>query len=73
MQEVVNSMVNNHSGDIKYVGINMRSNLTYRDVVNNKYGKDATAQLLEMVLHPPELALDANIYGLEGSSIRNIE
>ena len=73
MQEVVNSMVNNHSGDIKYVGINMRSNLTYRDVFNSKYGKDATAQLLEMVLHPPELALDANIYGLEGSSIRNME
>jgi len=51
----------------------MRSNLTYRDIFTSKYGKSAVMELLDMVIHPPELALDAKIYGPKGSSARDME
>lgn len=73
MEEVVRSMINKRNGDIKYVGINMRSNLTYRDIFNSKYGREAVAELCELVIYPPELTLDANVYGPGGSSIKDIK
>ncbi len=72
MDEVVRSMMNKRNGDIKYVGINMRSNLTYRDIFNSKYGKEATAELIDMVIYPPELNLDSKVYGPHGSSAAGI-
>mmetsp|Transcript_5569 Transcript_5569/g.10582 ORF Transcript_5569/g.10582 Transcript_5569/m.10582 type:complete len:682 (-) Transcript_5569:443-2488(-) len=72
MEEVVRSMIH-RSNDIKYVGLNMRSNLTYRDIIVSKYGRGAGSEILDMVLYPPELALDANVYGPNGSSARNLE
>jgi len=51
----------------------MRSNLNYRDIFISKYGKAAGSELIDLVIHPPELALDAGVYGPEGSSALNIE
>lgn len=72
MEEVVRSMIQ-RSNDVKYVGLNMRSNLTYRDIIVSKYGRVAGSEIIDMVLYPPELALDAKVYGPDGSSVRNIE
>jgi len=51
----------------------MKSNLQYRDIFISKYSKAAGAELMDMVIQPPELALDASVYGPEGSSVRGIE
>ena len=43
---------------IKYVGMNMRSNLLYRDGFLSKYGKVAFQQLVPMILTPPSLCVE---------------
>eukprot|EP00978_Attheya_sp_CCMP212_P014331 scaffold36408_cov53-Attheya_sp.AAC.4 len=63
IREVVQTMRNDQR--IKYVGINMRSNLVYRDIFTGKYGKTANTELGELVLRPPELLLDSKEYGPE--------
>ena len=66
MTEVLDAMWNHPN--IKYVGINMRSNLTYRDTVCSKYGGAYVEEYLDMVLRPPELLVSAEDYGPHGSS-----
>ena len=69
MEEVVRCMMNKQNGNIKYVGISMRSNLTYRDIFLSKFGKSALKEMLDhMVILPPELNLDANVYGPDSIS-----
>lgn len=70
IQEVVESM-RNSNGSIKYVGMNMRSNLLYRDIFLSKYGSGALNELLEMVKKPPELSLDSTKYG-KGVSLESM-
>jgi len=69
IQSVVQSMTNSN-GCIKYVGMNMRSNLTYRDTFTTKYGSSSLNELLGMVLKPPELALDSSVFGPNGTSVK---
>jgi len=53
--------------------MSMRSNLFYRDIFNSKYGSGALKELLDMVITPPELALDAGNYGLDGGlNVKNM-
>eukprot|EP00543_Licmophora_paradoxa_P012351 CAMPEP_0202471868 /NCGR_PEP_ID=MMETSP1360-20130828/85929_1 /ASSEMBLY_ACC=CAM_ASM_000848 /TAXON_ID=515479 /ORGANISM="Licmophora paradoxa, Strain CCMP2313" /LENGTH=206 /DNA_ID=CAMNT_0049098115 /DNA_START=33 /DNA_END=653 /DNA_ORIENTATION=+ len=59
----------NNSKFIKYIGMSMRSNLAYRDIFASKYGKSASEDLGELVLRPPELILDAKVYGPDGATI----
>lgn len=68
MEEVVKCIISQRD-KVKYVGISMRSNLLYRDLFLNKYGKSSFDELEKMVIRPPELNLDADIYGKNGSSI----
>lgn len=70
LRETVHAMWNN-SG-VKYVGMSMRSNLTYRDIFLSKYGKESYDDMSRLVLRPPELELNASIYGPEGSSCRQL-
>ena len=70
IKETVEAMWNNSK--VKYVGMSMRSNLTYGDIFQSKYGKAAYEELSELILRPPELALDAYDYGPEGSSCQEI-
>jgi hypothetical protein len=67
VQEVVHTMW--RRPQIKYVGFSMRSNLMYRDIFNGKYGKTYGDQLNEMILRPPELLLDATVYGPDSGPI----
>jgi len=56
---------------IKYIGINMRSNLIYRDIFRTKFGKRFSEEMTEMILRPPELLVDDNIgYGPNAKSIK---
>ena len=57
---------------IKYVGMSMRSNLLYCDIFRSKYGKAASEDLQNLILRPPELALDSSVYGPDGSSCTEI-
>jgi hypothetical protein len=72
VEEVIEAMWNNPY-TIKYVGMSMRSNLQYLDIFMNKYGKKARDELLTMILRPPELELDAGIYGPGGSSATSMD
>jgi hypothetical protein len=69
--KVVESMTKS-KGSIKYVGMNMRSNLIYRDIFTSKYGSGALNELLDMVITPPELVLDSTIYGPKGVSVNDM-
>ena len=72
MEDVVRCMSNKRNGNIKYVGISMRSNLTYRDIFLSKFGKTALKEMLNnMVILPPELNLDASLYGPNSISTNN--
>lgn len=71
IQEVVQSM-RVSEGNVKYVGMNMRSNLCYRDIFTSKYGGSALNELLEMVITPPELVLDAKNYGPLGVTVKDM-
>ena len=67
LQETLHAMVMSE-GHIKYVGMSMRSNLTYRDIFLSKYGKPALDQMTPLILRPPELCLDASQYGPDSLS-----
>lgn len=71
LREALHAMWN-HS-IVKYIGMSMRSNLMYHDIFRSKYGKTASDDLKGLVLHPPELALDADVYGPEGSSCKELQ
>jgi hypothetical protein len=60
-------------GHIKYVGMSMRSNVTYRDIFLSKYGKLAMDQMIPSILRPPELCLDACLYGPESASTKSMK
>lgn len=62
-----------HHRSIKYVGMNMRSNLVYRDIFLAKYGKAFADEMAACTLRPPELALDASQYGPESASTQSME
>ena len=49
--------------NIKYIGMNMRSNLRYRDTFLSKYGKSYRDDFVNMILRVPELLVDATEYG----------
>jgi hypothetical protein len=63
IEAVVKTMAADSSRSIKYVGMSMRSNLTYRDIFLTKYGRSLYNDLCDMVLLQPTLALDASMYG----------
>lgn len=58
--------------NVKYIGMSMRSNLLYRDIFQGKYGPDAAAELGKLVLRPPELLVDGNLYGPDSQSFRHL-
>ena len=58
IRQIIETMVNDVQQKVKYVGLSMRSNLMYRDIVLSKYGKIATKGLCDLVLLPQELVLD---------------
>jgi len=72
LRDTVHAMWNHTN--VKYVGMSMRSNLMYSDIFQSKYGKAACDELKEsnLILRPPELALNASVYGPEGSSRREL-
>lgn len=51
----------------------MRSNLSYRDIFNSKYGRSLGQELIDMAIYPEELKLDSSLYGPNGSSLDDIE
>ena len=73
IKDAIQAMINDKSGDIKYIGMNMRSNLNYRDIFLSKYRRTAFNELLTMVKTPTDLALDSATYGPDGSSVANFD
>jgi hypothetical protein len=61
-----------HPKKIKYIGMNMRSNLTYRDIFLSKYGKEASLELEQLILRPAELLVDAQDFGPDSDSIKKM-
>jgi hypothetical protein len=61
IREIVETMWNHPR--VKYVGISMRSNLTYKDLFLSKYGRLYFDQLGDMVFRPPELLLESSRFG----------
>jgi hypothetical protein len=59
-----------HNSRIKYVGMSMRSNLLYRDIFIGQYGRSYSEEMLDCVIRPPELTLDAGKYGTEEIKLR---
>lgn len=57
---------------IKYVGMNMKSNLMYRDIFLTKYGRTCTEELRDGILRVPELLTDATRYGPNSLSTEGI-
>ena len=72
LQEALHAMVMSQ-GHIKYVGMSMRSNLTYRDIFLSKYGKPALDQMTPLILRPPELCLDVTQYGPDSISTKSMK
>jgi hypothetical protein len=58
--------------NIKYIGMSMRSNLLYRDLFRSKYGPDAATELGKLILRPPELVVDAKLYGPDSQSFQHM-
>jgi hypothetical protein len=60
---------------IKYVGFNMKSNLTYRDTFQSKYGngKHHQNEFDNMILRVPELCLSSADYGPGSRSIDSMK
>lgn len=52
-----------HHRNVKYVTISMRSNLMYKDLFMGKYGKTYYQEYDNMIVRPPELNLDKNLFG----------
>ena len=70
IKEVVSAMQN--SEEIKYVTMNMKSNLNYFDIFSSKFSRRACAELKTMIVRPQELNIKDNVYGPNGSSIANM-
>lgn len=66
LKETMHAMWNHPK--IKYVGMSQRSNLMYKDIVLQKYGRAAGNELGEMTLRVPELCVDASKYGPDSES-----
>jgi hypothetical protein len=66
MKEAMEAMWQHRN--VKFIGMNMRSNLTYRDIFLGKYGRKYLEELKEMILRVPELLVDATEYGPESRS-----
>lgn len=62
-----------HHRNIKYVGMSMRSNLMYRDHFLGKYGRSYSDDMSACIIRPPELALDADMYGPNSQSTKNMD
>lgn len=62
-----------HHRNIKYVGMSMRSNLLYRDMFLGKYGRSYVEAMTNCTLRPPELALDASLYGPDSASTQSMD
>jgi hypothetical protein len=62
-----------HHRNIKYVGMSMRSNLMYRDIFIGKYAKVFKEEMGKCILRPPELALDADLYGPNSQSTQSMD
>lgn len=71
--ETVKTMWNH--AHIKYVGFNMKSNLTYRDIFQTKYGNNKRDQQTfdDMILRVSELLLPGDIYGPGGIKIESLK
>mmetsp|Transcript_22799 Transcript_22799/g.54952 ORF Transcript_22799/g.54952 Transcript_22799/m.54952 type:complete len:708 (+) Transcript_22799:94-2217(+) len=72
IKEVVSAMDNDPEKRVKYVGMNMRSNLMYHDIFSGKYGRRAVDEFKTMIVRPDELCIDGNIYGANGKSVKNM-
>ena len=66
IKEVVNAIICDPMQQIKYVGMNMRSNIMYFDIFSGKYGKRAIDEFKTLILRPKELCLGDNMYGPNG-------
>ena len=62
-----------HHRNIKYVGMSMRSNLLYRDHFLGKYGRAYMDDMGACIQRPPELSLDAGLYGPDSRSTQAME
>ncbi len=62
-----------YNSNIKYVGMNMRSNLMMRDQFVGQYGGAYSDEMLACILRPPELLLDAKQFGPDSHSTQNME
>lgn len=72
IREVVNAIICDPQQQIKYVGVNMKSNLMYYDIFCGKYGKRAMDEFKTLILRPKELCLDADLYGQDGLSVEEM-
>jgi len=61
-----------HNSSIKYVGMSMRSNLMMRDQFVGQYGGLYADEMLQCILRPAELLLDANMFGPNSESTQNM-
>lgn len=62
-----------YNSNIKYVGMSMRSNLMMRDHFIGQYGGSYSDEMLQCILRPPELLLDAKRFGPNSESTQNID
>lgn len=62
-----------YNSNIKYVGMNMRSNLMMRDQFVGQYGGSYSDEMLHCILRPPELLLDAKLFGPDSESTQSID
>jgi hypothetical protein len=62
-----------YNSNIKYVGMSMRSNLTMLDQFIGQYGGSYSDEMLDCILRPPELLLDAKMFGPNSESTQNID
>ncbi len=62
-----------YNSNIKYVGMNMRSNLMMRDQFASQYGGAYTDEMLDCIIRPPELLLDAKLFGPDSHSTHNMD
>ena len=62
-----------YNSNIKYVGMSMRSNLFMRDQFIGQYGGLYADEMLDCILRPPELLLDAQKYGPNSDSTKNVD
>ena len=62
-----------HHRNIKYVGMSMRTNLMYRDMFVGKYGRSYMEDMAACTLRPPEMALDASLFGPDSASFHSMD